>query len=349
MQNYPSKSRVKLDIFPDYTCCFYHSSLNFSKEMYDVCVTPTIVVYNQYGGWDDKLYRLIPEERLNSSGLRIRARGTLEEGDRLLLHPKCDIPALSISSKYKVISSRSDTVANKIVVPYRRPQPWNTIGGCIIPFINHKDKVILLVGMGRWFTETDLTPTEAEIFLSMSRIDISVGGFKALDQEKLKMYRLTDMDAISYALMSGMIPRDKVISDMDVPVKGDPITKELIYNAYKLLNSSDNQLRETACMTLAQHNCKGYEELIGWLLWVYRKQLYGLKARNAAFRWLTICCDEYYVRQGQFYQYKSNEAAKWFVEQLTGGKIHWNEDGAMVVEDKRMNAGFLKVLTDHIR
>lgn len=346
-----STKKIRLAEFPDYTCY----TLRFEELVKEETMSEQrINDYSVYDGYRTTEYCLIPDETEHYASIfRPITKGKLEEGDKLLLHPKCDIPSTMIK-RWETVSSVSKNVPTKYVVPMRGNGGGRTLftvrNDNSVVFINEERKQVILIA-NSWYSTGNDRLYDADLFTRALHQELyDSQGFKLMGGV-VKYYKTVSfVNPVDYSLLNGIIPPECIINEADIPVGEERITKELILNAYRLLKSTDEHVRNTGLMTLAQRDCSGFEELLGWLFYYHDDSIYTLKARNSAFRWLAIRVDEYgRFRHGRkFFQFWSIRTAKWFVQQITDGKVFWNEEDTLCINDQSVIDKPLRKLIEHI-
>ena len=344
--------QLNLEEFPGYRCYLLRFAEKVSEENLPKQKIDDIPGYRNY---TYEYYNLIPDGKDCYSSLwKDCTKGKLVEGDRLMLHQKCDIPSTAIK-KYETVSSVSKDVPTKYVVPLRDNDGGRHIyskaeDGFVV-FVNNYRHIVLLM-CNSWFCPESDRSYDTDLFMRTLNQELyDADGFELLDG-CVKYYQAVKfVDKTDYALFNGMIPPELIINEADIPVGDGPVTKELILNSYKLLQSRDQQIQDTALITLAQHDCSGYEELLGWLFYHMADNRYILKARNSAFRWLMIRVEKfgkYSTYSSTFHQLDSIKAGRWLVRQLTDGKVYWNEENTMCIDDKSIISRQISQLIKHL-
>jgi len=331
-----NKSKIKLKDFPLFTCVMYTVTNTLTKQKIhnnEACVS----LYRDYEWCCAFDCRLIP---YNSAGIgniwRGRCRGHLEEGDRLAFHPKCDIPISQIS-RYKTVSSRSPELPTKLVVPmrggdrYHAKSSYNVLADRCVLFISYVHKIVIVLSLGYptdTFTENDFK----ELFHNTLSHEYPEDYFSLLDDGQVFsiLYSISTLD---YAILTGMIPQNKIICEKYVPVNSEPLTFDIIKSTYSLLCSPDAQVRETALINLGQHNTAGYQFLVWWLLNTFWNYASAYKQKNSGFRWLCILLDPDGPMQKPYMQTEIKMARE-LVKEYTDGGVYWDEQDQCVLLDK---------------
>ena len=346
-------NRINLAEFPEWNCY----AIKFRKCVKEENLrNQGIEDLRAYPLYSNKVYNLIPDDVDYYNGrLWSRfAKGKLEDGDKLTLHSKCDIPSTAIK-KYETVTSVSKDVPTKYVIPLRgngggRAIFFKVMDNFVV-FVDEDTHTVLLVG-NSWFSSGKDRSYDTDLYMRTLQQELySAERFHLMDG-CVKYYQAVSLvDPMDYLIFNGAIPPELIINEVNVPVGNNPVTKDIILNSYRLLQSKDRQIQDTALITLAQHDCRGYEELLGWLFYHIADDPYVLKSKNSVFRWLMIRVEKlgrYNRLGGTFSQLNSIIAGRWLVNQITNGKVYWDSENRLCIEDQSVINPSVKKLIEHL-
>lgn len=333
------KSKFNLADFPYYTCVLYSVYNTPTKERItkgEVRIAP------KYNGEriSSKTYRIGPNFRSGSIWMNA-PRGKLKEGDRLAFHPNCDIP-ISAVKKYETVSARSKEMPTKLVIPMRGGNLWGIksayriLASNVILFKSEVHKGIVAINLG-FFTNNPTSPDylTKEDFVRMFRNSLGhmypVDYFELVDDGE-PCSILSNISDLDYAILTRTIPQDMLISEKSVPINDKPITPEIIMSCYNLLRSPDQEVREAAMLTIAQHDIRPWQSLVWWLLNTFWDSIYYFKSRNSCFRWVCLLCEP--ECNYKSFSFEETLEARKFVEKLTEGNVYWNDPDNVVIVDR---------------
>lgn len=265
---------------------------------------------------------------------------TTEPDDRLMFHPRSKFPR-SMLSNAKVYTERSPELATLLVVPFDYPNVlyganiW--FDGPVIGLISDKYKRILMVRSSTYGQTQGKNICEWRRALSNSTDITSEIGTDFSDYEfmdNMDEYTMVEgLSELDFALLTGMIPKEKMISDISLKAGTKKLDVDGLVSVYSMLESCDEHLRDTAFQLLAQSDISGLRGIVYWLLKPYKRDAYPYKQRSSAFAWVMETC--FRTNSLNFFGFNEKETAKKMFEKITKGDVCWDEAGQVVVKDPK--------------
>lgn len=261
----------------------------------------------------------------------------VDPGSKIMLHKSCTIPSKMLK-KYDVITSARTEAPDYYVFP--DINPTDIVGSRVILFINHTDRAIIGLGPIRrnnWVGSERVEPSRytASIrnYVRQEMPEWNADDFNLLDNEDHAIFWSEKLDDSLYLFMNHILPKDRIISESSLIVGEDDLTYDIFKSCYMMSKSADAEMRKAALITLAQHNCHGWEELIHWLLYYvcnYDRTIAPLKSSHSPFRWLYKQTAQYRRNvPTTFIRAKSISMGRKFVTDITQGAMHW-ENGCLI-------------------
>lgn len=328
-------NKTKLTAFPGYTCylldvkgCFRPTQGSFDKDEVRVSWLWT---------WSNPYYTgtgtVIPKGSMNC---QLSTCVCIKPEDNIIIHPSINVPKKLISCGTP-INDKSTNVATKIVIPqdfwvYARSKYRSMVN--VVILINESCKTVFAIDAYVYGSEK-IGGTEPQWIRAMAKdpdlyqdFGTELYGFKMPygTKEFSIFYNMSDIDI---AIASGMLPKDVVVHETHIETGTEPVTVDLLYSVYMMLESPDTQIVETAYNMLAQSKFNERKELIRWILKPYRRNASAYKSKSTAFRWLYDSCD-CYNRCVTTLCYSNQKMAKELINRITKGDIHWDDEDNMI-------------------
>lgn len=334
-----SASKFTLEEFPGYTCYLFQPDnyrVTFQQSAFD---GRNVKLRYGHKYW---FYAYQSECCILPSKFTTVSRyssGVVFDDDVLLVHPDSKIPR-TIISKGTVFNERGASVPSKIVIPDNYPNCLfnkHKYNGNVLLFVNHDAKLVFVVesytsessiggSLQQWKSAFYDSP---DIFESFSEF---VDGFTMPYGVKLFMIA-EGLTALDKALIWNMIPELCTVHELNVTTGDEELTVDMLYSAYMMLQSPDDQIVETAFNMLARSKFLPVKYVIRWLLKGNRQALY-YRQKSTAFKWLYSQCCEH--TSSLFLPDDTHKnTARELVRRITGGGIDYTEQGNMTVNDPK--------------
>lgn len=339
----PAAENNKLDLsaYPDYNCFALDVKGNYrpTQDRFDNGKVSIAWMWSWKNPWYSGTGTVIPKGSMHhqlSTCLRI------EQKDNLVIHPSVCVPKKLIS-RGTPINDKSVDVPTKMVIPQDfwtyAHNKYRCLTNAVI-LVNETTKTVFVVDAYVYSSEK-VGGTEQQWVLSIAKNTqlYQEFGDALLDfkmpygtKEFSIFFKMSELDA---AIASGMLPKNVVAYDTDLETGTEPVTIDLLYSVYMMLESPDNQIVETAYNMLAQSKFNGRKELIRWILEPYRRNASAYRSRSTAFRWLYDSCECYSRSSTTINGYDNRKMAKELLNKITKGDIYWNNDDNMVTADPK--------------
>lgn len=275
----------------------------------------------------------------------VSSTGEVTESDRLLIHPDCSVPRTLISVG-KVLNDKSPDTPTKLVIPYNYIGNMN--GTPCVLMVNHDAKLVFIIvtkvdegGLGwteqEWLDGLLISP---ELTADFSRDELT-GMTMPYGKSVFLLANLTDYDT---AIAQALIPQDMIVAETKLITGEDPLTVDILYSCYKMLDSSDNQIVESACNMLARNRFIHVEPIVGWLLRTYRSKISYYRSKSTAFRWLWFMCINSYKLSTP----DAKAMAKELIIKVTNNGIHWDGNTMVVTQAKWFDYPHVRKFVDSI-
>jgi len=261
---------------------------------------------------------------------------TVPEGAKIMLHKSCSVPSTMLK-KYDVITSARTDAPDYFVFPNTN-STLPTLTEAML-FINHMDKIIIGIEPLWYYKQKGLTPDQ---YLP-SIVNFMLNGnkcehphhFEVFDEELHNVRYSENLDDTLLLYAKDMLPQDRIVNEDALFIGEDKLTYDVFKSCYLMSKSSDLEMCKAALITLAQHDCHGWEELIHWLLFYlcdYYKVIQPVKRSHSPFRWL-------YAHTGKnrrsmptmFVDMTSISMGRKLVTEMTEGAYKW-EMGVLMKE-----------------
>jgi hypothetical protein len=267
------------------------------------------------------------------------------ESDRLLIHPDCSVPRTLISVG-KVLSDKSPDTPTKLVIPYNYMNNLNGIQ-CVL-MVNHDAKLVFIivtrvdeVGLGwteqEWLNGLLISP---ELTADFSHDELS-GMTMPYGKSVFLLSNFDDYDSV---IAQAMIPQDMIITETKLITGEDPLTVDILYSCYKMLDSSDNQIVESACNMLARNRFNHVKTIVRWLLRTYKSKISYYRSKSTAFRWLWFMCINCYKLSTP----DIKAMAKELIIKITNNGIHWDGSTMVATQSKWFDYPHVRIFVDAI-
>lgn len=332
-------STITLEEFPGYTCYLFAPisfNTDFRQEFFDKRSVSLKYANNYMSAMNTSECCVIPNRLTTISKF---GPGACYSNDILLIHPKSGIPR-TLTSFGTVYNERGTSTPTKIVVPDNYPncmlRNW-AHDSCMLLFVNDDAKLVFAVtsyttesaiggSLSQWKSAFYDSP---EIFSDFSEF---IDGFTMPFGTKLFtiICGLSDLDK---ALIWGTIPSECIIHEYNIPVGIEPLTVDMLYSAYTMMQSPDNQIVETAFNMLARSKYAPLKYLIKWLL---NRNSAAMRYRNksTAFKWMySQCCENTGALLLPNEHYK--KVATELIRKITNNGIDFDPDGTMKVNEPK--------------
>lgn len=264
--------------------------------------------------------------------------------DVLLVHPGCSIPR-SLITYSKVYNEKSPEVPTKIVIPTNFPKiRW---GRSSILFMNDSAKIGFLANVYGNNVNGTVQQVKESLLKSMDIVskfgqEIIEGMELPFGTEVFGSTRASLFTDIDLALIYGMFPKSIVVREENVMVGSEPVTVDLLYSCYKMLQSPDRQIRETALNMLARSKFNNWKPLIAWVLGSSAYDVHYYGSRSTAFRWLRDRCG--YSTNPRFTLEAQKAAARELLTRITDGDLYWDNDVFTVKDAKWLEYQYIRGL-----
>ena len=321
-------NRTTLDEFPGYDCYYivdcdgaWGLGKSFTKT------DPIRFRYYTRYGWFQSMnncHSIIKKSEIPNV---ICGTSDIKDTDTFIVHPDCIVPRTLVTVG-KVLNDKSPEVPTKFIIPYNY---YDTINGysCVL-MVNHNAKIVFMV-----ITECDDGNIRGTWQEWQNALHISSDLVQTFTPEELSgftmpygtsVFLVANLHDCDIALAQGRIPADKVVCETKLTTGTKLLDVNILYSCYKMLNSTDNQIVESACNMLARNRFDSVDAIVGWLLRTYRSKIRYYRSKSTAFRWCWSRCYNKYKMTTP----KMKQDAKELVIRITNNEIHWN-DGTMVV------------------
>lgn len=352
MVNYPTRSRCLLADYPGYTCYgFYISASNndaltvqsildgtakmgMYHKYYDNAA-PTNGVYTYYHIVDNRIFRRTCPNKI-----------TPPFGSRVMLHPRCKVPATMLK-KYEVINSVSQDGPEYIVLP--PVFDGDVFADRVLIFVNDNAQVMISVVMP-WMVDTTKLPKDPNCYLHLVRTQLSMTMpelFKYVPLDD-KLHSIVEVkDDFEFMFDQGLLPEDKIVNEDSLFVGEDELTYDIFKSCYMMLQSDDKQMQRTALLTLGQHDCKRFTEILRWVFQTHENVVYDVKRGNKPFSYLHTRTTRDNKRIWKIREPFSRMVGRKLVSDLTGGQVRWENGVFMKPEGYEYKDGDLAYLAEH--
>lgn len=349
---YPKNSLTRLKEFPDYKV--YLAKLNtISDEATTLAkVQNGDKVMRWYSEWQwkdltDNVFTLDEAQGYYHS---LRFTSTpVEEGSSIMLTDECRVPATMLK-RYNVCTSVTVNSPDYIVVPH----VFSPVSkhSCVKLFIDEANKVVIAVSLPMYGKYMSVLPKDGWSYIPS--LQNSLGDWipnieNFLPFDNMGIYNINwPMDDRLRLAYYRYIPDKMIVPETKLFIGEHKLNYDILKSCWLMLQSSDKQMRDAAFLTLAQHDCHGYEDLLKWLFDQrdFRKEAYAMKPKNKPFAWL-----HYYTEMigssGSFFSL-SRVAGRKLVSELTNGDITWNDQDAMVIQPYTNPDYLLKALAQKL-
>lgn len=335
MAVYPIKSRCFLVEYPGYTCYLTYLPWQQDRNLVRLQLqqgTHRVSMYGQYCDYTrNGYYCLVPETQYGA--LYTSSHHKPEPGSRLFVHPSCRVPT-SILNKYNVITSVSADCPEYVVMPERLK--IDCAINDVLLFAHHDAKVMIALSMPNYGNPDD-DPLSDNLQDYIECMKNSLGGIipyidnfvpvscSVEDQYNIVKYS----DETQYLLLHDMMPAHKVVSEYSLSVGESELTYDIFKSCYLMMNSSDDEMRHAALLTLAQHDCRRFTQILRWMFKMNntaRRDVYDVKRKNKPFRWLhdMVTKDGSYI--DKITEVFSKHVGRRLVTELTDGNVRWDSD-----------------------
>lgn len=336
-------SRVSLNDFPGYDAyCITHLDGTYGLRSInnDPILFRYYCRYHRYP-WLNDHHGLIKEANCPSI---ICGTSTVSESDCLIIHPNCTVPR-SLISVGKVLNEKSPETQTKLVVPC---DYTTTLSGVwVVPIVNHDAKIVFLVVTD--IDEGDMRGTEIDWLNALPKSPELANSFP---QDVLcsftmpygkSVFMFGNFNEIDIALLNGLIHSDMVVCENRLTTGTKPLTVDVLYSCYKMLNSSDNQIVESACNMLARNRFSDVDALVGWILRTYKRKIGYYRNKSTAFRWLwSMCLNQYMIPSHM------KQTGKELVLKITNNEIYWDSNTMVVTKASWFDDSSIRALVDLI-
>lgn len=325
--------------YQDYECFALDCTTSATQEKFDVDGVRFRFETHYLHSWWEGISYLIRKD----SNFRFYTPHNLpvEENDRILFHPKCKFPK-SILRTGKSYTSKSPDLPTRVAVPLNFPLcSIRATRSEIVLMINENTKTLLLIDSNTYGNDVGGTEEQWKHSLQMSRelySDIEdLEHFELVDGTNLYtcIWGLTDLD---YAILTEMIPKDIVVREDILEVGADELSVDDLLSCFSLMQSSDDNIVETAFQMLAHHKFNNRTGIIYWMIRNFGAEdlAFRYKQKSSAFSWLMrVVYDRHNhcTNTPKLRGIGEREAAKQIVTRLSNGGISWNDQDEMVVTD----------------
>lgn len=337
-------NKLNLSAYPDYNCFALDVKGNYrpTQDRFDNGVISISWMWswsNPWNLWYSGTGIVVPKGSMHS---QLSTCLHIEQKDNLVIHPSVCVPKKLIS-RGTPINDKSVDVPTKIVIPQNFwpyvHNKYHSITNAVI-LVNEVIKTVFIVDAYVYGSEK-VGGTEQQWVLSIVKNTqlYKEFGDALLDfkmpygtKEFSVFFNMSGLDA---TIASGMLPKNVVAYDIDLETGIEPITVDLLYSVYMMLESPDNQIVETAYNMLAQSKFNERKELIRWILKPYRRNASAYRNKSTAFRWLYDSCECYSRSSTTINAYDNRKMAKELLNKITKGDIYWDNDNNMVTADPK--------------
>lgn len=333
---YPTNSRVKLKEFPDYKVYVANMDWNNDQKDLDAIQNGTARVYPIYS-WSygyHSLDRMEPRMLVEREKNKWKALPDVNppEGARIALSKNCRIPSTMLK-KYTVVTSVSADAPDYYVV--QRSLSPGTDECKVKLFVDEDNKVLIALSLPTYGTLLEQLPEDGWTYLPSLKESLkewmpNIENFLPLDNNTIYdiVNTIGDVEDLVY---TNVLPEDRIVPETCLFVGEESLNYDILKSCYMMLQSSDKEMREAALITLAQHDCHGYEDFLRWLFHrhEFKRDVFNMKPRNKPFKWLHTFVQE----RGNYNRFwgKSRTNGRRLVEDLTSKNVKW-DNNAMVVE-----------------
>mgnify|MGYP003300845596 CR=1 FL=1 len=338
MSEIAETNKKLLNSYPDYKCYALEVKGNgrATQGNFDQNKVSISWLWSFDYHWYDGVGVLIPTE----VSLSVIPHGTIGQDDHLLIHPDVKVPKKLISCGTP-INDKSTDLPSKLVIPEDFPSyllnKYRALSDVVL-LVNEDAKIVFFVHCYVWLNETiggnphqwvNTLVKEPSLYREFGEelrnftMPYGVQRFTAF-------FKMTELDA---AITSGMIPKEVLVAADDVQTGSEPLTVDMLYSTYMMLQSPDDQIVETAFNLLAQSKFGLNKAVIKWLLKPYRRTARCYKSKSTAFAWLYNRCQCYNNSTIVFNNYQNTVLAKDLIRRITNRGIDWNPEGVLVVNN----------------
>lgn len=332
-------SQFTLEEFPGYTCYMF-DPLNFSIDLRQESFDRRSVSFKwgiNYGSRAFYKECCVIPNKINT--ISPFGPGVNFDDDVLLIHSDSGVPR-SLITKGTVYNERGTSVPTKVVVPDNYPH-------CVLSKSRYESGIVFMVNdsaklvfaLSSYTTESaiggSLMQWKAALWDSpdiFENFNEYIDGFTMPFGTRLfsVIQGLSDLDK---ALIWNMIPDHLILHENNLCIGSEEPTVDMLYSAYMMMQSPDNQIVETAFNMLARSKFISVKYIIRWL--VRGNQLARwYRNKSTAFKWLyTQCCDR---TSSMFLPNEIHKkTAIELIRRITSNGIDFDQDGTMKVNDPK--------------
>lgn len=264
------------------------------------------------------------------------ASATVPDGAKITLHKSCSVPTTMLK-KYDVITSARTDAPDYFVFPNAN-STMETMNNAML-FINHTDKMIIGIESMWYSRDKGVSPSQylpsVINYMSKGNRCEHPNDFVVFDEDLHNIRYSEKLDDTLLLYVNDLLPQDRIVNEDALFIGEDKLTYDVFKSCYLMSKSSDLEMCKAALVTLAQHDCHGWEELIHWLLFFvcdYYKVIQPVKQSHSPFRWLYAHTGKYRRNvPTMFVDMTSISMGRKLVTEMTEGAYKW-EMGALMKE-----------------
>ena len=331
---------IKFEEFPDYTVYLMNTS-GLKKSDPASCGISAYGFYGRYSGITDSPMMAVKDIRKISD-----ATGIPKEGDKLKIDHTCKIPVTLLKPRYKIITSRSPQAPDFTVVGHVEYPSYQ-----FKIFVSDKLKQVLCIH--EWSNYDDVGDCcslgDYQWFFH-SNIDEFFNDYKSFhpysNNVHDKFYLLPYSKGL-YDFCNRILPDNMFVSEETLVTGTNVLTSDMFCSLLAMMDSRDNEICESAILSLASSDYSKCRNVVGYLLSKYHlNAVKRLKSKSTAVKWMTKMCNiekwrNYRITPGEF------DMVKDYLEKTSNGKLTFNDEARNIIHCT--DVGFLKMNHDLVK
>ena len=314
--------QIQLEDFPDYNVrIIYSRGLRKDKDFTDV-----ISRYAFFGRW----YKIGtgPQMFINNERKISDATGVPKDGDKLRIDSSCKIPVTLLKPRYKIITSRSSQSPDFLVI--------GDISHSEVAFkvfISDELKVVLCLYEYSIDKDNPMAPDlndYQKLFKeNFEEIADKADTFHPYSNDLYDQFFLKDYSKIMYDFYNKMLPDTMFVSEDALVTGTKALTVDSLCSCLKMLESADQEMRDTALITLASSDYSKCRNILRYLLSkYYSSEVKSMKSKSSAVKWMSRVCDiDKYGGRG-YYVFAGTESdmAKDYLQKTSQGTLYYTDE-----------------------
>jgi len=314
---------VKFEEFPDYEVYLMYlsrlsntGSANLSRYGF----------YGKYYGISSKPLMPIKEFRKLSD-----ATGVPKEGSKLSIDSSCKIPVTLLKPRYTIITSRSSKTPDFTVIG-----PVEASSYMFKIFVSDKLKKVLCVYEYNALEKgaPDAPTLENYQWLFHSNIDELFDDYKSFHPYSGDMFDTFCLAPYSkglYDFCNSMLPDTAFVSEENLVTGTNVLTSDMLCSLLAMMDSRDNEICESAILSLASSDYSKCRNVVGYLLSKYHlDDVKRLKSKSTAVKWMTKMCN---IEKWRNYTIapKEFDMVKDYLEKTSNGRLTFNDKARNII------------------